>query len=215
MSLPESPYAASLDLGPPGFAPTRWTRNGSPTSSIRPLQSTVIHYKPVIQLKPLQAKQDFPDIQHQAGMGKTAAATSILVRPAWLNGDETKVGYYVGTMWGYTKHSSTGNGEGIRRPLVRLMTHRVIVAASNYTFLALHDVAIRAMQPVFFATPIELGVLGLYMLLSHFPRETVAGSWPSRTVGGGIKPTSTAKSSTAEKRFVGRRAPLMGAAWTR
>jgi hypothetical protein len=46
-------------------------------------------------------------------------------------------------------------------PLRGLMTRRVIVAASNYAFLALVDVAIRAMQPVFFATPIELGGLGL------------------------------------------------------
>ncbi|KAF7336112.1 Major facilitator superfamily multidrug-resistance DHA1 sub-family [Mycena venus] len=46
-------------------------------------------------------------------------------------------------------------------PLRGLLTRRVIVAASNYAFLALVDVAIRAMQPVFFSTPIELGGLGL------------------------------------------------------
>ncbi|KAJ7816047.1 member of major facilitator superfamily multidrug-resistance, DHA1 sub-family, partial [Mycena olivaceomarginata] len=46
-------------------------------------------------------------------------------------------------------------------PLRRLMTRRVIVAASNYAFLALVDNTVRAIQPLFFATPIELGGLGL------------------------------------------------------
>ncbi|KAJ7359951.1 hypothetical protein DFH08DRAFT_953042 [Mycena albidolilacea] len=46
-------------------------------------------------------------------------------------------------------------------PLRRLMTRRVIVAASNYAFLALVDNTVRTIQPLFFATPIELGGLGL------------------------------------------------------
>ncbi|KAJ7824063.1 hypothetical protein B0H14DRAFT_3469586 [Mycena olivaceomarginata] len=46
-------------------------------------------------------------------------------------------------------------------PLRGLLARRVIVAVSDYAFLALVDVAIRAMQPVFFLTPIELEGLGL------------------------------------------------------
>ncbi|KAJ7650817.1 member of major facilitator superfamily multidrug-resistance, DHA1 sub-family [Roridomyces roridus] len=46
-------------------------------------------------------------------------------------------------------------------PLRGLLTRRVIVAASAYAFLSLVDIALRAIQPVFFATPIELGGLGL------------------------------------------------------
>ncbi|KAJ6608661.1 member of major facilitator superfamily multidrug-resistance, DHA1 sub-family [Mycena sp. CBHHK59/15] len=46
-------------------------------------------------------------------------------------------------------------------PLRGLMTRRVIVAASNYAFLSLVDIAFRAIQPLFFSTPIELGGLGL------------------------------------------------------
>lgn len=46
-------------------------------------------------------------------------------------------------------------------PLRGLMTRRVAVAASNYAALSLIDIAFRAIQPVFMATPIELGGLGL------------------------------------------------------
>ncbi|RXW25538.1 hypothetical protein EST38_g331 [Candolleomyces aberdarensis] len=42
-----------------------------------------------------------------------------------------------------------------------LLTPRVVVAATNYAFLSLVDIAFRAIQPVFFSTPIELGGLGL------------------------------------------------------
>jgi len=42
-----------------------------------------------------------------------------------------------------------------------LMVRPVIVAASNYAFLSLVDIALRAIHPVFLATPIELGGLGL------------------------------------------------------
>ncbi|KAJ7163911.1 member of major facilitator superfamily multidrug-resistance, DHA1 sub-family [Mycena crocata] len=46
-------------------------------------------------------------------------------------------------------------------PLRGLMTRPVIVAASNYAFLSLVDIAFRAIQPLFLATPIQLGGLGL------------------------------------------------------
>lgn len=46
-------------------------------------------------------------------------------------------------------------------PLRGLLTRQVIVAASNYAFLSLVDIALRAIHPVFLATPIELGGLGL------------------------------------------------------
>ncbi|KAJ7209782.1 member of major facilitator superfamily multidrug-resistance, DHA1 sub-family [Mycena pura] len=46
-------------------------------------------------------------------------------------------------------------------PLRGLMTRKVVVAASSYAVLALVDIARSAIQPVFLATPIELGGLGL------------------------------------------------------
>lgn len=46
-------------------------------------------------------------------------------------------------------------------PLRSLMTFRVIIAAANYAFLSLVDIAFRAIQPLFFSTPIEMGGLGL------------------------------------------------------
>ncbi|KAJ6488137.1 member of major facilitator superfamily multidrug-resistance, DHA1 sub-family [Mycena vitilis] len=46
-------------------------------------------------------------------------------------------------------------------PLRGLMIRPVIVAAGNYACLSLVDGALRAIQPVFFATPIPLGGLGL------------------------------------------------------
>lgn len=42
-----------------------------------------------------------------------------------------------------------------------LLTPRVVVVAGNYAFLALVDIAFRAIQPLFFSTPIHLGGLGL------------------------------------------------------
>jgi hypothetical protein len=42
-----------------------------------------------------------------------------------------------------------------------LLTFQVIIAAANYAFLSLVDIAFRAIQPLFFSTPIELGGLGL------------------------------------------------------
>ena len=46
-------------------------------------------------------------------------------------------------------------------PLRKLLIPRVILASLNYSFLALVDISTRAIQPVFFSTPIELGGLGL------------------------------------------------------
>jgi len=46
-------------------------------------------------------------------------------------------------------------------PLRSLLTWPVIVAAGNYACLSLVDIALRAIQPLFFSTPIELGGLGL------------------------------------------------------
>lgn len=42
-----------------------------------------------------------------------------------------------------------------------LLTPRVVVAAGNYAFLSLVDIAFRAIQPLFYSTPIHLGGLGL------------------------------------------------------
>ncbi|KAG6817265.1 hypothetical protein H0H87_010926 [Tephrocybe sp. NHM501043] len=46
-------------------------------------------------------------------------------------------------------------------PLHALLTPRVIIAAGNYAFLSLVEIAFRAVQPLFLSTPIALGGLGL------------------------------------------------------
>ncbi|KAJ3491794.1 hypothetical protein NLI96_g448 [Meripilus lineatus] len=46
-------------------------------------------------------------------------------------------------------------------PMRAILTKPVIIAAVNYAFLALVDMTLRAVQPVFLSTPIELGGLGL------------------------------------------------------
>nr|GAT52890.1 major facilitator superfamily multidrug-resistance DHA1 sub-family [Mycena chlorophos] len=46
-------------------------------------------------------------------------------------------------------------------PLGQLLTYRVFLAGGNYAFLSLVDIALRAVHPVFLATPIDLGGLGL------------------------------------------------------
>lgn len=46
-------------------------------------------------------------------------------------------------------------------PLRSLLKFQVIIAAANYAFLSLVDIAFRAIQPLFFSTPVELGGLGL------------------------------------------------------
>lgn len=45
--------------------------------------------------------------------------------------------------------------------LRELLTERVILAGGNYAFLSLVDIAFRAIQPLFYSTPIELGGLGM------------------------------------------------------
>ncbi|KZV74592.1 MFS general substrate transporter [Peniophora sp. CONT] len=46
-------------------------------------------------------------------------------------------------------------------PFRSLLVYRVLIGAINYTSLSLVDIAYRAVQPLFFSTPIELGGLGL------------------------------------------------------
>ena len=46
-------------------------------------------------------------------------------------------------------------------PIRRLLIPQVIVAGGNYAFLAVVDITLRAIQPVFYSTPIELGGLGM------------------------------------------------------
>ncbi|OCH95432.1 MFS general substrate transporter [Obba rivulosa] len=46
-------------------------------------------------------------------------------------------------------------------PLKALLIPRVLIAAGNYAFLAIVDIALRSVLPVFYSTPIHLGGLGL------------------------------------------------------
>ena len=46
-------------------------------------------------------------------------------------------------------------------PVKKLLVPRVIIPAANYAFLAIVDITLRAVQPVFYSTPIALGGLGL------------------------------------------------------
>ncbi|KAF9468194.1 member of major facilitator superfamily multidrug-resistance, DHA1 sub-family [Collybia nuda] len=46
-------------------------------------------------------------------------------------------------------------------PLRSLLTPQVIIAAGNYASLSLVEIAYRAIQPLFFSTPIDVGGLGL------------------------------------------------------
>ena len=46
-------------------------------------------------------------------------------------------------------------------PVRQLLIPKVIIAAGNYAFLAIVDITLRAIQPVFYSTPIELGGLGM------------------------------------------------------
>lgn len=43
----------------------------------------------------------------------------------------------------------------------QLLNRRVLISAGNYAALSLVDITFRAIQPLFFSTPIELGGLGL------------------------------------------------------
>ncbi|KAG9225003.1 hypothetical protein CCMSSC00406_0001846 [Pleurotus cornucopiae] len=42
-----------------------------------------------------------------------------------------------------------------------LLTRRVVIASANYACLSLVDIAFRAIQPLFYSTPVEMGGLGL------------------------------------------------------
>ncbi|EIM90950.1 MFS general substrate transporter [Stereum hirsutum FP-91666 SS1] len=46
-------------------------------------------------------------------------------------------------------------------PIHALLVPRVLIASANYASLSLMDIAYRAVQPLFFSTPIEMGGLGL------------------------------------------------------
>ena len=62
-----------------------------------------------------------------------------------------------------TKTSQAAGDDGPDKPLPlrALLTRNVIIAAGNYASLALVDIAFCAIQPLFLATPIEFGGLGL------------------------------------------------------
>lgn len=65
------------------------------------------------------------------------------------------------------QESTVGSGTprlpDIKKPmsLRTLLTRRVALAAGNYACLSLVDITFRAIQPLFFSTPIDLGGLGL------------------------------------------------------
>ena len=46
-------------------------------------------------------------------------------------------------------------------PLKAVLTKPVVLTIANYLWLAFIDIAVRALQPLFFATPIRLGGLGM------------------------------------------------------
>lgn len=46
-------------------------------------------------------------------------------------------------------------------PLSAVLTEPVVVTIANYLWLAFLDIAFRALQPLFFATPVRLGGLGM------------------------------------------------------
>ncbi|CAK5278600.1 unnamed protein product [Mycena citricolor] len=61
------------------------------------------------------------------------------------------------------RRAGTSDGAAVEHkdlPLRELLTPRVITAVSNYSLLALLDIALRALQPLFYTMPITLGGLG-------------------------------------------------------
>lgn len=50
-------------------------------------------------------------------------------------------------------------------PIHALLVPRVLIASANYASLSLMDIAYRAVQPLFFSTPIEMGGLGAQSIL--------------------------------------------------
>ncbi|KAI6042924.1 major facilitator superfamily domain-containing protein [Pisolithus marmoratus] len=57
--------------------------------------------------------------------------------------------------------ASNENDENKPLPLRALLIPRVLIAAGNYAALSTIEIAFRGVQPLFYATPIELGGLGL------------------------------------------------------
>lgn len=60
-----------------------------------------------------------------------------------------------------TDNAQRSNDDVKPLPLRSLLIPRVIIAAGNYAALSFFDIAFRAVQPLFYATPLELGGLGL------------------------------------------------------
>jgi MFS family permease len=54
--------------------------------------------------------------------------------------------------------SPTSNNETV--PLRQLLTPRVLLAIANYAMLAILDISLGALQPLYYSTPISLGGLG-------------------------------------------------------
>ncbi|KAG1778799.1 MFS multidrug-resistance DHA1 sub-family [Suillus placidus] len=91
---------------------------------------------------------------------ETVPTRVTLVR--FLRGKDTTPGPVTPT--GSTDSLSTedANGDDCKPlPLRSLLIPRVIIAAGNYAALSLLDIAFRDVQPLFFATPLEFGGLGL------------------------------------------------------
>ncbi|KAF7293024.1 Major facilitator superfamily multidrug-resistance DHA1 sub-family [Mycena indigotica] len=88
---------------------------------------------------------------------ETATGPSIITIPSVLDGRDGKAG----------KRESLEDARDPEPesepavPLRQLLTRRVFIAGGNYAFLSLVDIAFRAVHPVFLATPIDLGGLGL------------------------------------------------------
>lgn len=83
--------------------------------------------------------------------------------PTWNGIDETEDSPFVDTAPSMANSVPTINSLPGENPLPfrSILTRPVIIAAGNYAFLSLMDIAFRAIQPLFFSTPIHLGGLGL------------------------------------------------------
>ncbi|KAF9522055.1 member of major facilitator superfamily multidrug-resistance, DHA1 sub-family [Crepidotus variabilis] len=57
--------------------------------------------------------------------------------------------------------SNNRSDEDSPLPLRQVLTYKVVLAAINYAAISLIEIALRAVQPLFFATPIHFGGLGL------------------------------------------------------
>lgn len=70
----------------------------------------------------------------------------------------TQVGSSIKTTPVVVEHAAE---DGKILSLRELLTFRVVIAAGNYASLSLIDIAFRAVQPLFFSTPIDMGGMGL------------------------------------------------------